>query len=125
MAGSEGRAGVPLFWRRVLGHHERREHFNESFCLRCLRPWSRVEARRVAYKFDGSRAMFALCKECWAQLTPGDRLPYYLELAQAWMRESYADESGYGGVSWQRLFAVLSANILASAGGGEAKGDDS
>jgi hypothetical protein len=75
-----------------------------SWCLRCKTTWNLVESRSVnyiacseeqrrkwwietikqdpppRYKDYPTSGIFALCTECWDQLTPQERLVYYEEL---------------------------------------------
>lgn len=76
-----------------------------SWCNKCLTTWNFVEPRTVNYhnctekarrsiwrqQFPGRECpprykdppcagLFALCQECWNELTPEQRLPYYYDL---------------------------------------------
>lgn len=57
-----------------------------GYCYRCQRPWNRVEHHDTAY--SESSACFPLCVTCWALLTPEERLPYYDELVDEWVRQA-------------------------------------
>ena len=56
-------------------------------CLHCHRVWSAVEPHETPYEFAGHSPMkscFPLCEECWQELTPETRLPYYRQLFESW-----------------------------------------
>lgn len=44
-------------------------------CRCCGRTWNVCECHPTQY--DEGEACFPLCEECWSQLTPETRLPYY------------------------------------------------
>jgi len=44
-------------------------------CSRCGRPWGAVEGHATWY--TEGHGCFPLCEECWEELTPEQRLPYY------------------------------------------------
>ena len=55
-------------------------------CYRCGRSWPICEIHTTAY--DDGAGCFPLCKECWQELTPETRLPYYRKLYNKWERDS-------------------------------------
>ena len=88
-------------------------------CGRCLRPWSGgpstkkrgngpwikikgwsgVEGHDTEYAKD--RGCFPLCEECWAMLSPEERLPYYRQLWQEWQKYGPSD------VKWETIEAAV------------------
>jgi hypothetical protein len=38
---------------------------------------------------------FPLCEECWQPMTPEERLPYYMQLVDDWIRENPEDKEHY------------------------------
>ena len=50
-------------------------------CGACGRTWNRVDYHVTNYRGGG---MFCLCKDCWAGLTPEQRLPHYRLKWDAW-----------------------------------------
>jgi hypothetical protein len=51
-------------------------------CARCNRNWRICEGHSTNWnKTDG---MFPLCEDCWKDLKPEDRLPYYRSLWERW-----------------------------------------
>lgn len=56
-----------------------------AWCLRCETPWAFVEHHDTGYTTH--RGLFPLCEQCWAELTPERRLPYYRQLWDSWAVE--------------------------------------
>jgi hypothetical protein len=57
-------------------------------CLCCRDTWDWKDEHTTHYSEPGawpSEACFALCEECWAALTPEERLPYYDQLVEIWI----------------------------------------
>ncbi len=86
-----------LLFRRLKGLIARIFYPRYSTCGRCGRPWSICEDHTTIFeKEDGSphRGCFPLCEDCWRELSPEERLPYYRELYDLWIRQgSKADWS--------------------------------
>lgn len=85
-------------------------HPGRSWCLRCGAPWLRdnehstpygehwppereahAQAAALVASIPGAKLMpvaghacFPLCQNCWAGLTPEDRVPYYVALVDEW-----------------------------------------
>ncbi len=55
-----------------------------SDCERCGRTWN--IAREHSTDLGDGGGMFALCEYCWNELTPQERLPYYLRVYNSWAR---------------------------------------
>lgn len=53
-----------------------------SCCFRCETPWKFTDHHATPY--GGGRACFPLCQECWSELTPEQRVPYYEQLLKWW-----------------------------------------
>ena len=70
---------LPRFLKNSLG-----EGF--SGCNRCGDKWNWKEPHYVTYHETerGSSGMFPLCEECYQQLTPEERYPYYRRLYFSW-----------------------------------------
>jgi len=51
-------------------------------CYKCGTPWDCIRSHSTRYN-PGS-ACFPLCEPCWQELTPTDRLPFYLKLLSHW-----------------------------------------
>ena len=59
---------------------------DKSWCLRCGRPWSRVEPHSTQY--TPFSACFPLCEDCWSLLgNPEARIEYYKMLIDSWNAE--------------------------------------
>ena len=69
-----------------------------GWCGRCLTTWKFVEGHATYFLWcdevrnprDASSGMFPLCEQCWSDLTPAERLPYYRELNMMWARDGDA-----------------------------------
>jgi hypothetical protein len=48
-------------------------------CLRCGDTWNWAEYHTTQYGREG-KGCLPLCRRCWRQLTPDQRLPYYYQL---------------------------------------------
>ena len=59
-----------------------------SYCLHCGTTWVFVRGHSTPY--SESSGCFPLCEECWGEMTPAQRLPYYHEMYEAWNDPSYA-----------------------------------
>lgn len=56
-------------------------------CYRCGHSWAWRQPHGTQFG-SGGRACFPLCEECWEQLTPEQRLPYYQQLVDSWIRDA-------------------------------------
>lgn len=54
-----------------------------GWCFCCKRQWDIVEGHRT-YDPEGTSGCFPLCEECWADMTPEERVPYYDRLFADW-----------------------------------------
>lgn len=61
-------------------------------CLRCGMPWVKVESHRTQY--NETSGCFPLCQECWDQLTPSERLPFYQQLIAVWEEGGHPPDPG-------------------------------
>jgi hypothetical protein len=53
---------------------------------------------------------FPLCEQCWQELTPGQRLPYYRALVDSWMSDG---RPNHNGIPWDELWTTIEKNVLA------------
>lgn len=72
-------------------------------CTRCNRPWNRVEAHYTEYRelvegkdytitgntsdilaINVAGGMFPMCQNCWSELRPAQRIPFYDKLIDMW-----------------------------------------
>ncbi len=67
--------------RKTKGNIARIVFFTSLFCHRCGIPWHMTEKHSTIYSED--RSCFALCEQCWGELTPKQRLSHYRELWQS------------------------------------------
>jgi len=71
-----------LALRRAWGFVARIFSPGYSWCHRCKRPWTVCEGHSTEYQ--PGRWCFPLCEECWGELSPATRLPYYRQLWNEW-----------------------------------------
>ena len=64
---------------------------NLSSCGKCKTTWGFVEPHNTQY--SRCYGMFPLCEECWSELTPQERLPYYEQLIKRWGNVSEEDKT--------------------------------
>jgi len=66
-------------------------------CGRCGRTWNICKFHSTMYsETDGC---FTLCEDCWLDLSPDERLPYYKNLMNEWNADSAKRASVYLAVS--------------------------
>jgi hypothetical protein len=83
-------------------------------CSRCLLTWDVVDGHTIAYATGCG--CFPICNECWDELTPVERVPFYL----AWLvqtdtnieRDGLGDECERYNTLERRT--TLEANVLAN-----------
>lgn len=51
-------------------------------CGRCFLAWPDTKGHTTEYSESGG--CFPLCEDCWTELTPKERLPYYRQLWLSW-----------------------------------------
>ena len=84
-----------LMQRKICGVVARLVSPGYSSCYRCARPWTVCKGHSTHYsEWSGC---FPLCEECWSELTPETRLPFYQRLYTEWQRQ------GYSGDDWQAI----------------------
>lgn len=69
--------------RKALAATERPRAASYSWCLRCGRPWC-FAGYHTTWE-PGVVGSFPLCEECWGELAPAARLPFYRELWWSWL----------------------------------------
>ena len=75
-----------------------------SSCGRCKTPWRFVKSHDTHYA--PGEWIFALCRKCWAELTPEERLPFYQQVWNDWLARGL-DRRNW----WPKIaFAVLNEN---------------
>lgn len=81
-------------------------------CERCGTTWNFVKPHSTY--FTPERGCFPLCVECWEELTPEGRVPYYRKLYNRWANHSYWDSSEHDGRdetefadTWQLIAAAV------------------
>jgi len=57
--------------------------------MRCWRSWEITKSHPTHY--SNGRGCFPLCEECWRELAPEQRLPFYRKLYDQWLKEPASD----------------------------------
>lgn len=73
---------MKLLLKRLIGLYSIIAYPGYSGCLRCWRRWVTVKHHETMY--SESAGCFPLCQECWQELTPETRLPFYRKLYRQW-----------------------------------------
>ena len=76
-----------LFFRRLWGVIARIFSPGYSHCGHCKRPWTVCKGHNTP--IDDNIGCFPLCSECWSELTPDTRMPYYVALIKWWEETSF------------------------------------
>ncbi len=88
--------------RISLGKKEQEQFPQKGTCYRCGCPWIDSHPPHTT-PYSETRGCFPLCAECWSELSPEDRLPYYRELWIVW-------QQGPGGATnevWESIKAAV------------------
>ena len=69
-----------------------------GFCHRCGRPWKFTKGHSTT--FEEGHGCFPLCEDCWSELTPTERLPFYRQLIDGYIHDSklpslYTNDTDY------------------------------
>jgi hypothetical protein len=76
---------MKLFIKKLIGIYSIIVYPSYGGCFRCLRQWKIVAPHHTMY--SDSAGCFPLCGECWRELTPETRLPFYRKLYNQWASE--------------------------------------
>jgi hypothetical protein len=71
-----------LALRKIVGNLARPNYPGYSHCYRCGRPWP-ICTHHIT-PIDANSGCFPLCEDCWVELTPKERLPFYYQLIAEW-----------------------------------------
>jgi hypothetical protein len=71
-----------------------------SNCGCCKRAWPLVR-KHHCNDYSRGRAMFPLCEACWKDLTPEQRMPYYMKLIDSW--EESSDGKNHNDLSYSDI----------------------
>lgn len=87
--------------RRTLAAVARAAAPGYGSCYRCGMPWKFTEHHTTYY--SNGRGCFPLCEQCWGELTPEQRLPFYERLLHDW----HAERAVEGGQAEAIIGAVV------------------
>lgn len=79
-------------------------------CLRCHRSWALCLGHSTIY--SAHIGIFALCEECWAELSIEERIPYYKKCWNGW-RIWYKDLLAADNAHPQSEWAMIEAAVRA------------
>lgn len=94
-APTPGRTDLSFAERLAEGIWQRRLPSHLSSCHRCQMRWDTVNGHSTPY--SETESLFPLCVECWEDLQPAERLPYYRALWLEWKR------SGCNDADWSNI----------------------
>lgn len=100
---------IKLLLRCIVGILSRLIFFNWGSCGRCKRTWPICEEHCTGYRESGG-GCFPLCEQCWQELTPEQRLPYYHDLWISWQSCGCPDKNG---VPWNEEWKQMKTAVLA------------
>jgi hypothetical protein len=97
---------MKLFFRRLVGMLAK--PFSPGFgdCHRCGRTWNIAKHHITEF---GKGGCFPLCEACWSELTPIQRLPYYLKLFVGWV--SHGGDN-LNGEYWDNVWDAIEKAVL-------------
>ena len=81
----EGETGVNIFERTAEAAKHRGNGYGH--CGRCFRPWNICEEHATYY--SETQGCFPLCQDCWNEMTPLMRLPFYRDLYASWRHQHF------------------------------------
>lgn len=73
---------MKLFLKRLIGLYSIIAYLGYGGCMRCWRRWKIASPHQTMY--SDSAGCFPLCGDCWRELTPETRLPFYRKLYRQW-----------------------------------------
>jgi len=88
-----------LEYRRKRGRRLAWASPGYSTCGRCGTPWNHTQ--RHSTEYSETEGCFPLCEACWSELTPEQRLPYYVKMIFGWEQ--------YGPVEQEKVAAIREA----------------
>ena len=96
--------------RRFVGALSRVFCLGWGWCYCCNRTWNICESHST--KMNMGEGCFPLCEDCWKELTPETRLPYYRMLFDAWVSNGDRYDNGR---EWNETWKII---VSAVEGGG-------
>lgn len=96
--------------RRKIGREAQSKYPDNSWCGCCYRPWPICKEHLTDFGGRRSGGCFALCEECWEELTPEERLPFYKKVYELWRSFGLLD---YNGQPWEDVWELMKSAVLA------------
>lgn len=95
-----------FFFRKLHGSITQLfSHFGS--CGRCNRNWGICQGHDT--KYSEYYGMFPLCEDCWQELTPEQRLPFYHATIERWESSGRPDKNG---VPWEDVYTAVTVAVL-------------
>jgi hypothetical protein len=94
--------------RSKIGDEQRPLYPDCGTCYYCGRPWPVCKAHDTPY--NDYKSCFPLCEDCWEELTPQERLPYYRQLWFKWKSFGHKDCNG---VPWETTWEIMKQAVMA------------
>jgi len=82
---------IELSLRKIEGRLSRLLSPEFGYCYRCERTWNTCDGHSTL--FTENSGCFPLCEQCWGELNPKERLPYYRLLFNEWVKQGEKDMS--------------------------------
>ena len=79
-----------VWYRRIFGLITQILWPSYGWCLRCGVSW-KLGTYHITHH-SSRRGCFPLCKRCWRQLSPEERLPFYADMVWEWLPDLERDE---------------------------------
>jgi len=79
-----------MFLRKLIGFFSRLIFIQYGHCKRCGRTWNIVKEFHDT-PYTESSGCFALCQKCWEELTIEERIPFYEEMFDNWIKQGSKD----------------------------------
>ena len=108
LVGNYLQARKPRTPRRLRNAIGRAQGFGS--CYHCHDTWN--YSKEHATYYDNGFACFALCQRCWQQMTPNQRMPYYMLLISNWIRQA-PDERAIAKIigKWPKITAAVQQGL--------------
>ncbi len=82
---------MKLKTRKIIGTILKEFALGYSSCQRCGIPWKFTKSHSTRY--NETKGCFPLCEDCWKELTPKERFPFYMDLILKWEFDSILERA--------------------------------
>lgn len=88
--------------RKIIGKISQVLSPGYGTCFRCGRTWNSCKWHTTL--ITSRTGCFPLCEDCWTELTPETRLPFYKELWYSWQSGGRTSDNGR---SWEETWDLI------------------